>query len=208
MTRLGLLALCFVLAAPATAQVVPDEFPSPEPYADRIQRDLVERHRGFLGGLYAESAASVGPQVSAPDVLWATRAEGGYRFRSGLALGALVQYQAPLGADPLAGQPVGAAALLGAGVSIPVLWGEASGRRESRVELGFGSSAFFADGATAFALDVTPRVVVPLTPVTSVPVGLRVQQAVGGDLPTAGPFVGITVGLRRIWADEALMVLE
>ena len=196
-----LAALAAALAFPAPAQVVPDEVPdSGEPFADRARREVTERHRPFLSGLYAESAFAVGPEVGGPALFGSALAEGGYRFDSGLALGAVVAARAPLGVTPL-GEPDGASARLGVGLAVPV------GGRSRRFEVGVGGGVLVSERATAFSVEVAPRVVLPLTPVLSVPVGLRVSQEVGGAVGR-GPFVGVSLGLRRIWADDARMVLE
>lgn len=210
------LALLLVaLAVPAAAQVVPDEFPDPtEPFADRVERQLVERHRAFLSGLYASSSATVGPEISQPGLLGGFVAEGGYRFGSGHAVALQVALRRPLDGDPLRERPT-ADATGSFGVQYVVGLGRraapSSPFRQAEVALGVAASVFddAAGGelVTVPSVDVTPRVAIPLTPVLSAPVGVRLSQELGPHA-RSGLFVGLSIGLRRIWADEARMVLE
>ncbi|WP_420454929.1 hypothetical protein [Rubrivirga sp.] len=217
MRRLAALALLVALALPAGAQIVPDEFPGSEPMIDRAQRDLVERHRPFLSGLFASSTVAVGPAVGQPELNAAVAFEGGYRFGSGhaIALASAVtsSLDRPLGADGV--DPHTTATV---GGEVIVALGRGADRRSvlrgAEVGLGLGASFYQTDrglrGTESVAvpsLSLRPRVALPLTPTMSVPVGLWVTQELGRD-GRPGPFVGLSVGLRRIWADEARMVLE
>ena len=207
----ALLVLSLLLGAPLAAQVVPDDFPDQTPMSDRVQRDLVERYRGFLSGLYSEGTLASGPVVGSPALYGSATVEGGYRFRSGDAVAVVSSFRAPLAIEPLANAAAGGVAdeLVGTvGVQ-----GTLALRRFSdaglarRAELGVGLGTSFFGSATVVAVEALPRVAIPLSPTTSLPVGLRISQQVAGP-GVRGPYVGLSVGLRRIWADEARMVLE
>ncbi len=206
-----LLVLSLLLSAPLAAQVIPDDFPDQTPMSDRAQRDLVERYRGFLAGLYSEGTLASGPVVGVPALYGSATVEGGYRFRSGDAVAVVTSFRSPLGVEPLAGAVAGGVAdeLLGTvGVQ-----GTLSLHRFSdaglarRAEIGVGLGTSFFGSATVAAVEVLPRVAIPLSPTTSLPVGLRISQQISGP-GVQGPYVGLSIGLRRIWADEARMVLD
>lgn len=206
--RILVLLLVASVALPTSAQFVPDEFPdATESMAERNRRDLVERHRGFLSGLYSESAFAVGPQAGAPDLLAGATAENGYRFASGDALALVTAYRAPLALDPVSRLPEAGSVLLGANGTLALRRFAPSSGLARRAELGIGVSALFDEAATIPTLDITPRVTIPLTPVMSLPVGVRISHELGDATPR-GTFVGLSIGVRRIWADEARMVLE
>ena len=206
-----LLALSLLLAAPLAAQVIPDDFPDQTPMSDRLQRDLVERYRGFLAGLYSEGTLASGPVVGTPALYGSATVEGGYRFRSGDAVALVTSFRAPLGVDAFAGA-------VGNGVADELVatlgvQGALSLRRFSdagpmrHAELGVGLGTSFFGSATVAAVEVSPRVAIPISPTTSLPVGLRISQQISGP-GVQGPYVGLSIGLRRIWADEARMVLD
>lgn len=200
--------LAVLLALPASAQLVPDEFPdASESMADRARRDLVERHRGFLSGLYAESGIAIGPQAGAPSVLAGGSLEGGYRFRSGDGIALLSSYRAPLQGTPLGDEATAGVALLGAQAIVSLGRVAPGSELARRAEVAVGMTALFDDDATIPTVELSPRVAFPLTPVLSLPVGLRISHELGDATPR-GTFVGLSIGLRRIWADEARMVLE
>ena len=218
--------LAAALALPAAAQVVPDEFPdADEPVIDRVRRDLVERHRPFLSGLYASSAFAAGPRVGELVLYGAVATDVGYRFGSGDALAVQAALQSPLdraffrepGSDRLAGA-LGVEAVLG----LRRFAAPGSLLERAEVGLGLGVTAYEVDPdapdvvglygersgtVVTPVLTVTPRVALPLTPTLSAPVGLRIGQELSST-GRPGPFVGFSVGLRRIFADEARMVLE
>lgn len=209
-----LLALLLALSLPLGAQVVPDEFPDPsEPFNDRASRALAERHRPFLSGLYAQSAFAVGPEIGRPDVIGAAAVEGGYRFRSGHAVALATSLRSPLSSDPLTGEPDLDLTASIEGEFVASLGRGADRRsvlRGAEVGIGAGASVFTGpSGVSIFAptVSLSPRVVLPLTPTTGLPVGLRISQEIGSQART-GPYVGLSVGFRRIWADAARMVLE
>lgn len=211
------LFLLLALAAPALAQVVPDEFPEPtEPFGDRSNRELVERHRAFLSGLFASTAFAVGPQVGQPFLYGAATVDGGYRFQSGDALAVHTTLQSPLDRSALSGAATGRiSGTLGAEAILGLRRFAASGSPLERAEVGVGLGVSVYEAAEDSrvgslvlpSVSVTPRVTVPITPVLSMSVGLRLSQEIGADAQR-GPFVGLSVGLRRIWADEARMVLD
>lgn len=206
--RFVLFVLALATALPAAAQLVPDEFPTADDsFADRARREIVDRHRDFLSGLYAESSVTVGPQAGAPALVAGGSAEGGYRFRSGDAVAVVSSYLTPL-VNPLV-VPVNAqgSALLGAQAVVSLRRFAPSSALARRAELGLGASALFSGGETVPALEVAPRVVIPLSPVTSMPVGVKVSHELGA-ATGRGTFVGLSVGFRRIWADDARLVLE
>lgn len=209
MTRFLALALLVGLAFPAFAQVVPDEFPEPgEGPADRSRSDLVERHRPFLSRLYVESTLAAGPALGTPTTFGAAVVEGGYRFDSGDAVSLLTSVTAPITLARAPGEPVvGAGVALGAQYALSAARFAPSSGLARRTEVGLGVGYVSYDEAAVWSLDLAPRVTFPLTPVLSVPVGVRVSQEIGSDL-SRGTFVGVSVGLRRIFADEARMVLE
>lgn len=203
------------LLGPATAQVVPDEFPDPsEPFADRAQREWVERHRPFLSGLFASSSVAAGPEVGQPEVIAALAFDAGYRFASGHALAVTTSMRGPLERNPLTGaRDEGLTAVIGA-EAVLALGGRADRASVLRgAELGLGAGVALFDAASGDArtlalpsVSVRPRVAIPLTPTLALPVGIQVTKEVGED---ARPlFVGLSLGVRRIWADEARMVLE
>ncbi len=200
------LVFALALATAASAQIVPDEFPSDEPMSDRTQRELTERHRPLLSGLFASSTVSAGPRLAQPELFAAVGGEAGYRFGSGHAVAVTLAVQTPL-------QPSTDAALRDVDETTSALGLEyvhslrpvrtgATGR-----ELAVGAGASFYGDGTVARLSVSPRIVLPLSPVLSAPIGVTVAQEVG-DAARPGPFVGVTVGLRRIWADRVRMVLE
>ena len=211
--------LLLALAVSASAQVVPDEFPDPtEPLVDRSNRELAERHRPFLSGLFASSTLAVGPEVGVPALVGAAAFEGGYRFGSGHAVALASDVRSPLAQSPVTGAPE-ASVTASVGLEAIVALGRGADRasilRGAEIGLGVGASVFSAENAvTGFtedhvvpSLSLSPRVALPLSPTMAVPVGLRVSTELGrGARP--GPFVGLSVGVRRIWADEARMVLE
>ena len=210
--RLVLLVLAVATALPAAAQLVPDEFATADDsFADRARRDLVERHRGFLSGLYAQSSVTAGPQAGAPAIVAGGALEGGYRFDSGDAVSVVSSYLTPLvnpSVNPLDGPvDVQGAVFLGAQAVASLARFAPGSALARRLEVGLGASALFSGGAAVPALEVAPRFVVPLSVVTSLPVGLRVSHELG-EGTGRGTFVGLTVGVRRIWADEARLVLE
>lgn len=212
-TTAALLALAFAL--PAAAQVVPDDFPDhTEPIADRVRKDFVERYRPFLSGLYGEGTVAAGPVLRAAGVYGSATAEGGYRFDGGTSVSVLASFRTPLGADPLAVDPAtggvpgdGLTGSFGAQVGLALRGLAPRSRWARRAEVGLGAGAAFYEGGAATTVHVAPRVALPLTPTLSVPVGLRLSQEIGGP-EGRGPFVGLSLGLRRIWADEARMVLR
>ena len=218
MRPLLLAALTFAAsAAPAVAQVIPDEFPDrTEPVTDRVRRQLVERHRAFLSGLYAEGGLAAGPVVGTPALYGSARLEGGYRFQSGDAVAFVTSFRTPLngGLDVVPGVPglgggdaQAMTASLGVqgAVALRRLAPESDLARRADLGLGVGTAVFGSD--VVMAIEVVPRVAFDLTPTLSLPVGLRLVQEVGG-AARGGPFVGLSVGLRQIWADSARMVLE
>ena len=198
-----------ILAGPAAAQVVPDEFPDPaESVADRVRKDFVERYRPFLSGLYSEGTLAAGPVVGSPLAYGSATLEGGYRFDSGDSVGLLTSVQTPLGLNPVSGEVSGdLTGFLGAQVGLALRRVAPEAAWARRAELGVGAGAAFYGGTVATSVHLAPRVAVPLTPTLSMPLGVRVSQEIGGAVGR-GPFVGLSVGLRRIWADEARMVLE
>ncbi len=217
MRRPVLLALAAALAVPAAAQVVPDEFPGPEPMTDRVERDLVERHRPFLSGLFASSTVAVGPAIGQPELNAAVAFEGGYRFGSGHAIALASAVTSSLD-RPLGSGSAGPNTTATVGGEVILALGRGADRRSvlrgAEVGLGLGASVYETDrGAIGTesvivpSLSISPRVALPLTPTMAVPVGLRVTQELGRD-GGPGTFVGLSVGLRRIWADEARMVLN
>lgn len=201
--------LALVLALPATAQVVPDEVPDHnEPFAERVRKDLVERHRSFLSGLYSEGTVAAGPVVGSPLAHGSATLEGGYRFDSGNAVALVTTVQTPLGLNPVTGDPLDdVTGYVGGQLGLALRRVAPGAAWARRAELGVGVGAAFFGGSAAPVVHLAPRVVLPLTPTLSAPVGLRVSQEIGGDVGR-GPFVGLSVGLRRIWADQARMVLE
>ena len=200
------LVFALALATAASAQLVPDEFPSDEPLVDRSNRELIERHRGTLSGLFATSTLSAGPRLAQPGLVAAVGGEAGYRFASGHALALRLAVQSPLDADPSTGfgEVDDTSAALGLELLRSV---RRAGIRTLGAEVALGAGASFYGDGTVGRLAVTPRVVVPLTPVLSAPIGVTLAHEVG-DAARPGPFLGVTVGLRRIWADRARMVLE
>ena len=220
------LVLAIALALPAAAQVVPDEFPdADEPLIDRTRRDLVERHRPFLSGLYTSSSFAAGPQVGEPVLYGAAVVDGGYRFDSGDAIALQAVVQSPLDRaffqDPASDRLAGAFGLEGV-VGLRRFAAPGSILERAEVGLAVGLTAYDVasdgpDGADLYGdtpgtlvtpfVSVSPRVALPLTPTLSVPVGFRIGQEIGAAGRRA-PFVGLSVGLRRIFADEARMVLE
>jgi len=208
------LALFLALALPLSAQVVSDEFPDPtEPFSDRASRELADRHRPFLSGLYAQSAFAVGPEIGRPDLIGAAAVEGGYRFDSGHAIALATSLRSPLSSDPLTGEPDLDLTASIEGEFVASLGRGADRRsvlRGAEVGLGAGASVFaLPSGVSVFAptVSLSPRVVFPLTPTTGIPVGLRISQEIGSEART-GPYVGVSVGFRRIWADAARRILE
>ncbi len=87
--------------------------------------------------------------------------------------------------------------------------------RGAEIGLGAGLGVFQAgrdaapggQSVSVGSVSVNPRVVLPLSPTVGVPVGVRVTQEFGAR-GTPGTFVGLSFGLRRIWADDARMVLK
>ena len=210
-----LVLLLAAVALPAAAQVVPDELPDPtEPFADRANRELIERHRPFLSGLFASSTLAVGLEVGAPELIGAVGAEGGYRFESGHALALSTSVRGPLERNPLTGdRGEGLKATVGGEMILSLGRGAArrSILRGAEVGVGLGVDLFedaSGTGSTAAipSVSLSPRIAIPVTPTLAVPVGLRVTQEVGADARPA--FVGLSLGVRRIWADAARMVLE
>ena len=203
------LLAALALAMPAASQTVPDEFPEhSEPMIDRVRKDFVERYRPFLSGLYSEGTLAAGPVVGSPLAHGSATLEGGYRFDSGDSVGLLTSVQAPFGLNPVSGEVSDdLTGFLGAQVGLALRRVAPEAAWARRAELGLGAGAAFYGGAVATSVHVAPRVAVPLTPTLSLPLGLRVSQEIGGPVGR-GPFVGLSIGLRRIWADEARMVLE
>ena len=83
--------------------------------------------------------------------------------------------------------------------------------RGAEVGVGLGVDLFEdASGTgrtvTIPSVSLSPRIAIPVTPTLAVPVGLRVTQEVGAD--ARPPFIGLSVGVRRIWAVAARMVLD
>lgn len=208
------------LASSSVAQVVPDEFPSSGPVIDRVERELVERHRPFLSGLFASSAVAVGPAVGQPELNAAVAFEGGYRFGSGHAIALVSAVRSPLDRSPFEGRPgVGLTATVGGEAIVALGRGvdRQSVLRGAEVGIELGASLYEAELALALlgverrvvpSLSISPRVALPLTPTTSVPVGLRLSHEFGRSDSRPGTFVGLSVGLRRIWADDARRVLN
>ncbi|WP_412063561.1 hypothetical protein [Rubrivirga sp. IMCC45206] len=200
------LVFALALATAASAQIIPDEFPTDEPMIDRTKRELTERHRPLLSGLFATSTLSAGPRLAQPELFAAVGGEAGYRFGSGHAVALSVAVQAPIQSAPGAG--LGEVDDTAGALGLEYLHGlRRVGTRTVGRELAVGAGASFYGDGTVARLAVSPRIVVPLSPVLSAPVGLTLAQEIG-DAARPGPFVGVTVGLRRIWADRARMVLE
>lgn len=208
MRSLLAVALAAALAAPAVAQGVPDELPDRnEPFADRAQREIVERHRPFLSGLYLESTLAAGPVLGEPVAYGAGVVEGGYRFDGGDAIAVLASFRAPLEVNPLTGDLVDAVGgTVGAQYALNARRFLSESPVARRAELAVGAGVSFVGEDTRGMLELVPRYAIPMTPTLSLPVGLRVSQELG---PGArGPFVGLSLSVRRIWADEARMVLQ
>jgi hypothetical protein len=207
--RLPVLLLAAALAAPAAAQVVPDEFPdSGESMADRNNRELEERHLGFLSRFYGQSTVEAGPSFSRAAPVVGTNVEGGFRLGSGDAVAVSFNVRTALGEDPLTGG-LRADQALTTGLLEYVV---ALDRRipslpaGAELALGVGGSTGAVDGT---AVEVNPRWAIPLGGVTSLPVGLRASYAFGERALGASPvFVGLSVGMRYGYVSDRRMVLE
>ena len=203
------LALVAGLAASASAQVVPADFPDPsESLADRNNRRLEERHLGFLSRLYGQSTLEMGPSLGGAAPVLGTTVEGGYRLNDGDALALSLDLRAELGQDPLTG-----ALVTDRGVSTVALEYVAALDRRlpalprgAELGIGLGLSAGAVEGAV---VEVSPRYAIPLGGVTSLPVGLRASYGFGDRAAGASPlFVGVSVGMRFGYVSDRRMVLE
>lgn len=198
------LTLLAIAGVPLAAQIVPDEFPDQTPMGERVQQDLIERYRPFLSGLYSEATVASGPVVGVPALHGSATVEGGYRFDSGNAVAIVASARSPLGVETVDGDLDPLTGSLGVQAAFALRRVSPSALAQ-RAELGVGMGASFYQGRTVAAVELTPRIAFPLTPTLSVPVGVRLSQTLGDG---RGPFVGLSIGLRRIWADQARMVLE
>jgi hypothetical protein len=207
--RLLILALAAALAAPAAAQVVPADFPDPnESMADRNNRQLEERHLGFLSRLYGQSTLEVGPSLGGAAPILGTAVEGGYRLPSGDAVALSLDLRSELARDPLSGALATdqGVATVAVGYVLTLDRHSPAFAEGMELELGAGVSSGAIDGTV---LEVTPRYAIPLGGVTSLPVGLHASYGFGDRVVGASPlFVGVSVGMRYGYVSDRRLVLE
>ena len=210
MRRLLALGLA-LLAAPAGAQITTGGCTGPNPsVADETNRALAERHRGLLSRLYSAGGVGVGPAVGAGEVLRSATFEGGYQFDSGDAVAFVTSARTALLRDPVFGTvDVTSGQAVSVGAQYVVGLGRFAPRSAvaRRAEFGVGVvAADYGEGGVA-AVELSPRVLVPLASFLSAPVGLHVSQPVGG-YEGARTYVGLSIGLRTQYVPPSRLVLD
>ena len=200
-----------LLAAPVSAQVTSGGCTGPNPsVADETNRTLAERHRGLLSRLYSIGGVGVGPAVGTGDVLQSATFEGGYQFDSGDAVAFVTSARTALFRDPVfGGVDFEGGQAVSVGAQYVVGLGRFSPRSAvaRRAEFGVGVvAADYGEGGMA-ALELAPRVLVPLTSFLTAPVGLHVSQPLGG-YDGARTYVGLSVGLRTQYVPPSRLVLD
>jgi hypothetical protein len=200
------LALLVVLGGTAAAQAIPDNIPDGTQSVPEQQREqLTERHRDVVSRFFTGANLSAAPAFDQEETAYSAQIEFGVDLARHnalyLTLGAR-QYlvEAPETSAWLGGRKE-TAALFAAHYDLGLARFMEAFTLSRRAAVGLGMGAVMGEDLGMLTVEVAPKYVLPIDQYWSLPVGLKVGQAVigGHGAQVRTTFVGLSIGVKRFY---------
>ena len=200
------LMLMVALSGTAAAQAIPDNIPDGTPSVPEQQREqLKERHRDVVSRFFTGANLSAAPAFNQGLTAYSAQVEFGFDVARHNILYLTLGARQHVVDDPEATGWFGAqketAALVAVHYDLGLARFVEASTFSRRAAIGLGLGAVVSENLGMLTVEVAPKYVLPINRYWSLPVGLKIGQAVigGRGAQVRTTFVGLSIGVKRFF---------